>query len=314
MRKIGIIGAGNVGSHVGFALASQGVANHIYFVDAIASKAQGEADDLNDAASFLPHKVRAFATTADQLGDCHIIVIAAGPLPEANQDRLDTLDATLDVLEDILPALKRSGFSGLIISISNPADVIAAYIQKALNYDKRKIFSTGTLLDTMRLQHMLSETLQLYNLHMNALVLGEHGNSSLIPWSLISVYGKTLTQLQADQPHRFPIFDRLEMLSAVRERGSVVQRNKSCTEFGISTCTAEIIRAYFNDEKKVLPLSCALDGAYNEHDVFASVPVILGKDGIEEIIEIPMNSDEQEAFQNSCHIIRTYIHKAYKRL
>ena len=313
VRSVGIIGAGNVGSHVGFALASQGEADEILLCDIKKEKAAAEAQDLNDACSFLPHKIRARAVEATEMGDCDVVFIAAGPLPTVEQDRLDTLDVTLDCLEEVLPKLKVSGFKGFIISISNPADVIAAFVQRYMELPANRVISSGTSLDTARFQHMLSKVLGVHNLDMNAWVMGEHGSSSMIPWSAVAIAGKSLDILQSEQPDVYPSFDRAAMLEAVKDRGAVVQAGKSCTEFGVSTCAVRIWRAIVHDEKRVLPVACMLQGEYGKSGGYASVPTVLGKNGAERIIEIPMNEDERRAFDKAYDVILAYTERAWRR-
>jgi L-lactate dehydrogenase len=184
---------------------------------------------------------------------------------------------TISVVNDVVPRLKESGFTGIIISISNPADVICATIQKKLAYPKSKIICTGTALDSSRLQRLLSDTLRVSRRSLQAFSMGEHGGSAMVPWSFIKVGGKPLAQLQANNPNRYPSFDYSQMEQAMKDGGYIVLRGKGSTEFGIATATVELIRAIFHNENKILPCSVLLDGEYGEHDVFASVPVMLGK-------------------------------------
>lgn len=310
LRKIGIIGAGHVGSHVALSLATQGQVDELYIADMDKDKTISQAEDIKDSTSYLPHQVRAYAVPVEDLGDCDIIVNASGLLPVKGQDRLDMLAGTINICKDIIPRLKKSGFSGIIISISNPADVIAAYLQKHLDYPKHKIISSGTALDSARLQMLLSQKYNISPKSLQAYAMGEHGFSSMIPFSRIMIGGKSLYQLQEDMPDRFPPLDEEALNEAVKHQGYVVLNGKGSTEFGIATATVELIRAILHDEKKILPCSVALDGHYGEDHVYASTPVILGKDGVEAIIELPMTDKEQELFHKSCELIRSYMAKA----
>lgn len=310
LRKVGIIGTGHVGSHVAFALAAQGEVDELFLADCNKEKAYSQAMDINDAVSYLPHHVQAYAVDVENMHNCDIIIIAAGPLPEPYQSRLETLPQTITVLEDIIPKLKKINFQGIIISISNPADVVAAYIQQKLQYPQRRILSTGTALDSARLQRLLAENLHVSRRSFSAYMLGEHGDSCIVPWSHILIGGKPLDELQEKSLLRYPSFDRDKIAANVHLGGSVVQNGKGSTEFGIATATVEIIRAIFHNENKILPCSVLLDGEYDEHDVFASVPVIVGKNGIEDIIEFNLSKQEYAGFHQSCTIIRDYIRQS----
>ena len=207
--------------------------------------------------------------------------------------------------------MKSSGFNGFIVSISNPADVVAAYVQEYLDYPKHKIISSGTSLDSARLQRLVAEQIHVHRRSLSCYAMGEHGGSAMVPWSHVTVFGKPLKELQQELPHRFPTFDENAVVEQMKYGGYLVLIGKGSTEFGIAASVTEIIRAYFHDEQKVLPLSCKLEGEYGEHNVFASVPAIIGKNGIEEILTLHLTPSEQEAFHNSCERIREYIKLAH---
>lgn len=310
LRKVGIIGTGHVGSHVAFSLALEGEADILYMMDIDEKKAQAQAMDINDAVSYIPHHVSATAGPIENCGDCDILIFSAGPLPNISQDRLETLGETVEVLKDVIPRIKASGFKGFIISISNPADVVATYLQKHLNWDYNRIISSGTALDSARLQKELSQHFHISHRSITAYCLGEHGTSAMIPWSHICIQGKPLTQLQKELPHRFPQLDHTQVLNDVKIGGYHVLAGKGSTEFGIASATTELIRSIFHDEKKVLPCSCYLNGQYGESGIFASTPAIIGKDGIEDILELQLTPDELEKFRYSCSVIREHALKA----
>ena len=148
LRKVGIIGTGHVGSHVAFSLALQGEVDELYLMDIDEKKAQAQAMDINDAVSYIPHQVTATSGPIEECGDCDILVFSAGPLPNLYQDRLESLGETVAVLKDVIPRIKQSSFQGFIISISNPADVVATYLCKHLEWNPKRIISTGTALDS----------------------------------------------------------------------------------------------------------------------------------------------------------------------
>ena len=305
-RTVGIIGTGNVGSHVAFALATQGEADVLLLNDIKKEKATAEAIDVLDAVSYLPHHVEARYSDVEDMGECDIIVISAGPLPSLEQSRLDTIGDTLAIIDEILPKIKASGFDGIILGISNPADVVAAYIQE-------KFLSTGTALDSARLQKQLSEKLGVHRHSITAYAMAEHGFSAMIPWSHVYVAGKPIRELLAERGDRYRLEDFEQELEDMKQGGYVVLAGKGCTEFGISTCATEIIRAIFHNEHKILPCSVYLDGEYGQEPIFASVPAMLGKDGVEDIIEIHLTEEEQKRFNESTRLMREYLHNALQK-
>ena len=290
-RKVVIVGAGHVGSHVGYALISQSLADEIVYIDSDHAKAIAQALDLTDATNYLPVRTKVTAGDYSDAKDAQIMIIAAGPLPTGNQTRMDTLGQTIAILKDVTKSIKESGFDGIIISISNPADVIAHYIQHTLNWAPERIFSTSTTLDSARLRRVIAQEIGIDQKSITAYALGEHGESQM---------GKPLSQWQAEYPDTFGRLDLDALADAGREGGWTILRGKQCTEFGIGASAAEVVRAIFYNENRVLSVSVLLNGQYGQHDIYASVPAIVNRDGIAHIIELHLTPEEQEKFNASC--------------
>ncbi|ANN63682.1 lactate dehydrogenase [Brachyspira hyodysenteriae] len=302
-RKAVLIGAGHVGSHAGYALAAQGLVEEIIYIDIDEKKALAQALDIFDATVYLPHRVEVKAGTYKDIDDADIMVVCAGPLPNMNQTRMDTLGATIEVMKDITIKIKNTKFSGIIINISNPADVITHYIQNKLNYDPKRIISTSTTLDSARLRRAISEAINVDQKSIHAYALGEHGESQMVPWSAVTIAGKPLFELMKEK-EKYSKLDLKELANKGRRGGWDVLEGKGSTEFGIGTALAEVARAVLCDEHRVLPVSVYLDGEYGQNDVYASVPAVLGRNGVEEIIEIKMNDDEKKLFDESCNVMK----------
>ena len=187
---------------------------------------------------------------------------------------------------------------------------MATYLCKHLDWNPKRIISSGTALDSARLQKELAHIFDISNRTITAYCMGEHGASAMVPWSHVYVQGKPLVELQKELPHRFPELDHKQVLDDVKIGGYHVLAGKGSTEFGIASATTELIRSVFHDEKKVLPCSCYLDGQYGETGVFASAPAVIGKDGIEDVLELQMTEGELALFKKSCAVIREYAKKA----
>lgn len=309
-RKVGIIGAGNVGSHLGLQLAVQGLADEVVFYDVNNDKAMGESLDLMDAVSYQPHHFEAYAGTIDDMKDADIMINASGKPRLPGQTRLDMMDGGIATTKEFLPLIEKSGFDGIIISISNPCDIIAEYIQYKLDYPKNKIIGSGTALDSARLQYQLSDQLKINRRSLTAYLLGEHGDSSMIPWSHVTVAGKKLDELLAEKPELYKMDPKDVILEKVHREGYVENTTKGCTEFGVTSATAELVRAIYHNEHKVLPVSVYLDGPYGIKDSFASVPVKIGKDGVEDIIELHLTDEENAELQASIKVLKEHFERA----
>ena len=299
-RKVVIVGAGHVGSHVGYALISQSLADEIVYIDSDRAKAVAQALDLTDATNYLPVRTKVTAGDYSDAADAQIMIIAAGPLPSGSQTRMDTLGQTIEILKEVTASIKKSGFDGIIVNISNPADVITHYIQHTLNWVPERIFSTSTTLDSARLRRAIAQETGIDQKSITAYALGEHGESQMVAWSAVTIAGKPLSQWRDEYPDTFGKLDLDALADAGREGGWTILRGKGCTEFGIGASAAEVVRAIFYNENRVLSISVLLDGQYGQHDVYASVPAIVGRDGIAHIIELHLTPEEQEKFDASC--------------
>ena len=309
-RKIVIVGSGNVGSHCAFSLAIQGVCDEIVMIDKLEEKANAEAVDLSDTVSYLPHYVKCKKGTFKDCKDADIIVVSLGVPPEVNKARLDFLNDTIREIDTIINPILESGFKGIFIIISNPVDVIAHYIWKKTGFPKNKVFGTGTTLDSSRIRRILSDETGIDQKSIQAYCMGEHGDSQMIPWSHVYFGGKPLFDLMKEKPETYGKLDLKKLTYRTANAANEIIAGKGCTEFGIGVGLTEIVKAIYHDEKKILPASILLDGEYNQNNVFVSVPVVMGKDGIEEIIEINLTEQEQKEFHHTCGVLKNYIEKA----
>lgn len=303
-RKVVIIGAGRVGSHVALCLMMAHLAHEIVFIDINEAAAQAQVLDLEDLASGLSSAFVIRTGTFEDCADARFVVMGAGRSRKPGETRLEMIEATITALKTITEPLAASHFAGNIISVSNPADVVTEYLYRSLKVDRRRIIGTGTALDSMRLRRDLSARLQVQNSQIQAFCMGEHGDSMFIAGSHITVEGMNLPEyLRARKlPEDHIVYD--EVMEAVRSRGSSIVQGKGCTEFGIGQVVARIIRAVLHDEKRVLPLSVHLEGEYGQEGLSIGVPCMLGANGIEAVLEIDLNDREREQFAHSCSVIR----------
>ncbi len=300
--KIVIIGAGHVGSHCAQALACAEVAGDIVLVDCISQKAHAQALDVSDALSFPPRPVLVRAGDYAEAADADIVIIAIGEPRRPGQTRLDLLDSSIRMLRDLTAVLLPLNIAGLVITITNPADIVADFVRRALGLPRSRCFGTGTLLDTARLVRLLSGMIGVPRSDVSALVLGEHGDSSVPVFSGASAAGLPLTE--------YPALDREELIKATREAGMTVVIGKGSTEFGIGQVTAALCAAILGGGPIVFPLSAALEGEYGQSGIHVGVPCRIGRNGIEEILELNLNEEESTAFAASCDLIRGYVRQA----
>lgn len=302
-RKVVIIGAGHVGSHCAYALAHSGICEEIVLVDKEWEKAEAQALDVADSVSFLDRTVRVRAGDYEDAADAAVTVISIGEPRQPGQTRLDLLERSAELLDELLQSMQGIALSGIVITITNPADIVADYVRKGLGMDRSRVFGTGTLLDTARLLRNLSEATGVAPKNIQAFSMGEHGDSSMIPFSCVSIGGKSLFHYAIDKE---------KILQETRQSGMTIIEGKKSTEFGIGRALTEMVAAVLRDEKKVMPASVLLQGEYGQNDVHCGVPCCIGAKGIEHIIELPLSEEEQQQLQTSCDVIRQHIAKVAK--
>jgi L-lactate dehydrogenase len=310
-RVVGVIGQGHVGAHVAFNLGMMGIADEVLLCDVNDKKAASEEQDLMDAMSFMPHRVEYKLASYEDLGRCDIIVNAAGKvLLCGTGNRDDEMNFTCPEVYNYIPKVMKGGFNGIFVNITNPCDVITNIIAEQSGLPKNHVLGTGTGLDTARLLHWLTKRTGISPSSISAYMIGEHGNAQMTPWSQVSFGGKRLDDMPADDP-RFN-FDRDEAQTNAIRGGWVTFAGKRCTEYGISSIAATLVRAIYQDEKLIWPCSAWLDGQYGESGIYIGVPCVIGSDGVEEVVELPLPEDEMTKFKQCCETVRNNITRSRK--
>ena len=302
-RKVGVIGLGHVGAHVAYSLAVQGIADELVLVDMKEQKLASEVQDLRDAAAYLPHRVTVNPGDFADLGDCDVIVNSVGKIELLEtHDRLTEMDFTIAAVRGYVDKIKASGFDGVVVNITNPCDIVTRELAMGLGLPKGRVFGTGTGLDTSRLLSALNRQTGIDHKSITAYMLGEHGALQFAPWSCVSFRGMPLDELaKTDEKFRF---DRDALQKESIGGGWVTYAGKQCTEYGICTTAARMVHIVLHDEKAIMPASMELDGEYGETGLFAGVPCLIGKNGVEQIIELPLTDEEKAKFHDCCEGIR----------
>ena len=303
-RKVGIIGLGHVGAHVAYSLAVQGIADELVLVDMNEQKVASEVQDLRDAAAYLPHRITVNAGDFADLGDCDVIVNSVGKIDllRGTHNRLTEMDFTIPAVRGYVDKIKASGFDGVLVNITNPCDIVTRELALGLGLPKGRVFGTGTGLDTSRLLSALNRQTGIDHKSITAYMLGEHGALQFAPWSCVSFRGMPLDEL-AKTNEKFR-FDRDALQKESIGGGWVTYAGKQCTEYGICTTAARMVHIVLHDEKAIMPASMELDGEYGETGLFAGVPCLIGKNGVEQIIELPLTDEEKAKFHDCCEGIR----------
>ena len=303
-RKVGVVGIGHVGAHVAYTLALEGIADELVLVDMNEQKVTSEVQDLRDAAAYLPHRVTVNAGDFSDLGDCDVIVNSVGKIDLLRKvhNRVTEMDFTIPAVRSYVDKIKASGFDGVVVNITNPCDIVTREIAMGLGLPRGRVFGTGTGLDTSRLLSALARQTGVDHKSITCYMMGEHGNDQFAPWSCVSFRGMPLDQwAKTDERFRF---DREALQKESIGGGWVTFAGKFCTEYGIAATAARMVHIVLHDEKAIMPASAELCGEYGESGLFVGVPCLIGKNGVEQVIELPLTDEEKAKFHACCEGVR----------
>lgn len=306
-NKIVIIGAGNVGVSIAFCLVNQSLCDEISLIDLNDEKVLGEVLDLSQCMEYMNRNTKITQGSYDDCKDASIVVISASvPMKKDENDRLKMLEPSKKVMKNIVTQIMSSGFSGHLIVVSNPVDIMTYYAYKISGLPANQVIGTGTTLDTARLKYFIAEKIDVDPRSVHAFVMGEHGDSEMIPWSSVRIGGKDIYSVVKDNQERIGENPYDKIHKDTIQAGWEIFNRKGNTCYGIAASTVGIIKTILHNENKILPVSTLLKGEYGQSDIFISVPTIIDRTGAKEIVEINLTPEEYQEFERSCQSIHSF--------
>lgn len=294
MKKVVVVGLGNVGMAYVSNLVNTRLADEIVLIDINRDKILGEAMDLAHAATVFNTNINVKAGDYKDCFNADIVVIAAGLNQEKGETRLNLINRNEEIIKSIVKEVMQSGFDGIFLVATNPVDIMSYAVRKYSGLPHNRIIGTGTLLDTERLKYLLSKKIQVSTENIHAYVLGEHGDSSFVVWSKSTV---GMVPILETVPK-----DDLEAIENETKRlGYKIIEYKDETSYGVAMCLIKITKAIFNDENIVLNVSSPVDGIY------ISMPSVINKDGIKGTMKINFNEEEMQKYENTRKVIKEAI-------
>lgn len=307
--KIGIVGAGAVGTSTAFACLSSGVAREVALYDLNADKVRAEFLDVAHGSVFFePSSVRG-SDDLEVLRDSDIVVVTAGAKPKLGQSRLDVAAISVQILHQIIPQVLKVAPDAIFLLVTNPCDVLTVVAQEVSGLPRERVISAGTLLDTARLRWLLAHRAGgVSESSVHAHVIGEHGDTSFPLWSQASIGPVPVSEFTLpDGTRPFAPESQAAIAQEVREAGWSIVETKGTTNTAIGLASARIARAILRDERVVLPLSIVLEGEWGLRDVALSVPTVVGRRGIEQVLELSVTDEERAALDHSAETIRASV-------
>lgn len=301
--KISVIGAGNVGSNVALFLAEDNIADEIVVVDIIDGLAKGKMLDLSQAASLRRYSAKIKGSdNFEDISNSNIVVITAGYPRKPGMSRLDLIKVNEKVVKDVCLKIKQFCKEPIVIVVTNPLDIMCYVAKKVTGLPKNIVFGMAGVLDSARMNYFISEKLNTSPSSIQTLVLGGHGDEMVPLVNFCNISAISLLYLM----HEKEVED---IINRTKYGGAeIVNLLKTGSAFfSPAASVVDMIKAIVKDEKRILPASSYLEGEYGQKDIYCGVPVVLGKNGIEKIIELKLSESEMELFKKSCEVVREGI-------
>lgn len=308
--KITIVGCGNVGIRYAYALLIRGLARQLVLIDANRNRAEGEAMDLSHGAPFMAPAEIAAGDYADAAGS-DIVVVTAGLRQKPGQTRIDLVKENVGLFKTIIPEIVKHAPDALLLIISNPVDILSYAAWKISGKPAHTVIGSGTVLDSARFRYQLARhcAIDAHNIH--AYILGEHGDSEFPVWSKAMIGSMLFTDYclvcrnKGGCPDHGSVLDRI--FTDVRDSAYKIIERKGETSYGIGLAASRITQAILHDENAILPVSSLVDGFLDISGVYLSIPAVVNRAGIREVLRMGLNEKEEAALRRSAATLKDVI-------
>ena len=295
-NKIGIIGDGHVGSTVAHQLLVSGLVDDLVLIDVNEAKVTADELDFQDAMANLKHHNNIVINDYSALKDADIIISAFGNISlEAGGERFAELNYNRERIGDIAASIKKSGFDGILVAITNPVDAITNMYQELTGLPKKHVIGTGTLLDTSRMKRAVGSRLNVDPRSVEGFNLGEHGNSQFTAWSTVKVLEQPITELVKDKPWKLE-----DLNDEIKFGGQTVYKGKQYTNYGIAAAVTRLVETIESDACTELPVS----NYQEKYGTYLSYPAIVGRDGIVQQVQLALTDEEEKLLAKSAETIK----------
>lgn len=302
--KASIVGCGSVGATTAYAFLLSGSVTEMALVDVDKGRAQGLMLDLEHATSFTPHMDINAGSDYKLCKDSNVVIITAGARQKEGETRLDLIAKNRKIFKSIIPKIAKAAPKAILIIVSNPCDVLTAEALKLSKFPKNRVFGSGTVLDSIRLQFHISQKINIHPSSIDAYVFGEHGDTSFPVFSSANILGKPLNQFEGFSPKIAQQCYKDTKNAAYR-----IIHDQGYTCYSIATVLTHLTEAIFQDKREVFTLSVPLQDYYGHSNVCLSVPCVLGRNGIEQVIHVPLSEDEEKKLTHSVETLKGYLAK-----
>ena len=308
MNKITVIGSGSVGSTIAYTLTVMGIASEIVMIDINQEKSLGEALDIRQGVPFC-NPATVYAGSYIDAKDSDIVVITSGVARKPGQSRLDLAQTNVNILKTVASEIVKHAPDATYIIVSNPVDVLTYVFHKISGIPEERIIGSGTILDTARLRARVAEYYDVNQKNVHAYILGEHGDSAFVPWSIANISNVPIEDYRAAllNSNSYPEFNRDEVEEYVRKSGAHVIQRKGATFYAVSMSVCHICKCLLSGIDTTMTVSTMLHGEYGIEDVCLSLLNVVGNKGAHSKVLLPLNDDEVKALRHSADCLKEII-------
>mgnify|MGYP001189990890 CR=1 FL=1 len=304
--KVAIIGAGNVGASIAFAMALQQSASEIVLIDTRAEKAVGEALDINHGLCFLG-QMAVYAGDYSDISSCDVIIVTAGMGRKPGQTRLDLARTNVAITKEITENIMKYYTHGVILVVSNPVDILTYKIQKWSGLPNGRVFGSGTVLDSARFRFALAQKFNVDVRNVHGYIVGEHGDTQLPLWSATHIAGINVEEYGKTHGNTFSDQDKELISNDVKQAGAVIINNKGATYYAIAVAVNTLVETLIKNQNTIRTVSSVIEGYYGINDVAISLPSLINSNGVEKIIEYPITKEEEKKLKASADTLKSIL-------
>lgn len=309
MNKITIIGTGSVGSTIAYTLTVYGLASEIVMIDVNKEKALGEALDIRQGVPFC-NPCSIYAGSYQDAENSDIVIITSGVARKPGQSRLELAQTNINIVKSITPEITRHAPNAVYLFVSNPVDILTYAFCKCSGLPEERIIGSGTILDTARLRSRLSEYYSISQSNVHAYVLGEHGDSSFIPWSLANISNVPISECNNSFNTKNDLLPELnfeEVEDYVRKSGGRIIDRKGATFYAVSISVCHIVKSLLSGINSTMTVSTMMHGEYGIDDVCLSTLNAVGNKGVRNKVILPLNDTEIQLLRSSADKLKEII-------
>jgi len=306
INKVTVIGTGFVGATTAYTLMISGLISELVLIDANVDKAEGEAMDLNHGMPFVA-PVNIYHGEYKDCADSDIVIIAAGANQKPGETRIDLVKKNTAIFKQIIPEIVKYSKDSILLVVTNPVDILTYVTWKLSGFPKNRVIGSGTVLDTARFRYILAKNSEVDARNIHAYVLGEHGDTEVLTWSLTNIAGIPYDMFCDKTGKCQANFDKNAIYNDVRTAAYKIIEKKGATYYAVAVAVRRIVEAFLRDESSILTVSSALDGQYGLSDVSLSVPTLIGGHGVKQVLELPLSEEELTLLQKSGNSLKEVI-------